>query len=296
VARFRGEKRLDIFDQAEYHGHLPHVLDEVLAFLSKHAYLTAEFTGAARRRDVLSIPLDAIREVLINAFVHASYETSGVNFKVAFLDDRIEVESPGTLMPGVTVEDVLSGVSVIRNPTIARVYREMGLIEQWGTGIPSVVDELAERGLPAPSIDEKPGRLIVTIPIPLHRPSIKPHPGTVRGSGDGSGEEVSEQVESLSHQVTAPSNQAELLRHQADEQVSEQVVRMLTAASTGSRSRSELLAATGLSDAYLNYQRHIVPLLDAGLLARTIPGKPQSRLQRYVITEAGRATLSVAKN
>ena len=78
-ARFRGEKRVDIFDQAEFHGHLPLVVDEVLAFLTKHAYRMAEF-GGARRKDVLSIPLDAIREIVVNAFVHASYETSGVNF------------------------------------------------------------------------------------------------------------------------------------------------------------------------------------------------------------------------
>ena len=77
----------------------------------------------------------AIRDVVVNAFVHASYETSGVNFQIAFLDNRIEVASPGTLLPGVTVEEIHRGVSVVRNPTIARFYRELGLVEQWGTGI-----------------------------------------------------------------------------------------------------------------------------------------------------------------
>lgn len=48
VARFRGEQCIDFFNQAEYHGHSPQVLDEVLAFLSKHAYRTAEFTGKAK--------------------------------------------------------------------------------------------------------------------------------------------------------------------------------------------------------------------------------------------------------
>lgn len=132
---------------------------------------------------MLSIPLDAIREVVVNAFVHASYETSGVNFKIASLDDPIEVESPGTLLPGVTLEDILRGVSIVRNLTISRFSRELGMVEQGGTGIPSVVEALAERGLPAPTIEELPGRLLVTIPIPLHRPSIDPRPGTVRGGG-----------------------------------------------------------------------------------------------------------------
>lgn len=66
---------------------------------------------------------------------------------------------------------------------------------------------------------------------------------------------------------------------------------MLAAAAASPLSRAELLAAAGLSDAYGNYRRHIVPLLDAGLLARTIPDKPQSRLQKYVLTDTGRRRL-----
>ncbi|WP_168916543.1 ATP-binding protein [Microcella flavibacter] len=272
VARFRGDRRIDIFDQAEYHGHLPQVLDEVLVFLSKHAYKSAEFTGKARRDDVLSIPLDAIREVVVNAFVHASYETSGVNFKIAFLDDRIEVESPGTLLPGVTVEDIFRGVSVVRNPTIARFYRELGLVEQWGTGIPSVIEALAERGLPAPTIEELPGRLLVTIPIPLHRPSIDPRPGTVRGGGQSR----SHQDESLSHQA---------------ESLSSGILDRLASAPAEGVARAELLAVLGLGNETRNAQRHIQPLIDAGLVALTIPNKPTSPKQRYVLTEAGRQAL-----
>lgn len=42
------------------------------------------------------------------------------------------VENPGILLPGMTIEDMKQGVSRIRNPVIARVFRELGLIEQWG--------------------------------------------------------------------------------------------------------------------------------------------------------------------
>ncbi|WP_235984791.1 Fic family protein [Actinomyces trachealis] len=74
------------------------------------------------------------------------------------------------------------------------------------------------------------------------------------------------------------------------EQVSksrEQVMVVLTAADTP-RSRSELLATLGLADAYGNYHRHLLPLIEQGYLARTIPDKPNSRLQRYRLTDAGR--------
>ncbi|MDD5030869.1 MAG: ATP-binding protein [Rhodoferax sp.] len=53
--------------------------------------------------------------------------------RVSFFDDRIEVESPGILLPGMTIEDMRQGVSKIRNHVIARVFRELNLIEQWGS-------------------------------------------------------------------------------------------------------------------------------------------------------------------
>jgi len=54
--------------------------------------------------------------------------------RIAFFDYRIEVDNPGILLPGMTIEDMKQGVSKIRNAVIARVFRELGLIEQWGSG------------------------------------------------------------------------------------------------------------------------------------------------------------------
>ena len=50
------------------------------------------------------------------------------------------------------VEDMVQGVSVIRNPAIARVFLEMGLIEKWGTGLPRAIETLTDAGLPAPEL------------------------------------------------------------------------------------------------------------------------------------------------
>ncbi|CAM2862002.1 Fic family protein [Propionibacterium acidifaciens] len=59
----------------------------------------------------------------------------------------------------------------------------------------------------------------------------------------------------------------------------------------GPCSRADLLTTIGLSDAYGNYRRHLLPLVEQGYLARTIPDKPNSRFQRYRLTDAGRAHL-----
>jgi Fic family protein len=76
---------------------------------------------------------------------------------------------------------------------------------------------------------------------------------------------------------------------QVDAQVSEQVARILKACSKGPKSKAELLASVGLANAYLNYKRHILPLVHSGILEMTIPEKPTSRLQKYRLTPKGRS-------
>ena len=56
--------------------------------------------------------------------------------------------------------------------------------------------------------------------------------------------------------------------------------------------RTDLLSRLGLSNETRNVRRYLDPLIDAGLVERTIPDKPTSRLQRYRITDAGRTYLN----
>ena len=254
--RLRGPHGTDIFDQTEIHGPLPLAVDQAMGFLLKHAYKTAVF-GQVRRRDVYSIPVEPVREVIVNALAHASYAERGTPIRIGFYDDRIQVDSPGLLLPGMTVE-TMRRVSRLRNPALARIFREAGIMEQWGPGIQRVIEQVAKAGLPEPVIEEIQDRVRVTIYVPSHDPG-----------------QVGEQVSKSSEQVSKSS---------------EQVMAVLTAADTP-RSRSELLAAIGLADAYGNYRRHLLPLVEKGYLARTIPDKPNSRLQRYRLTDAGRAHL-----
>ena len=51
------------------------------------------------------------------------------------------------------------------------------------------------------------------------------------------------------------------------------------------------MGALGITNQTRAFQRHVEPLIEAGLVERTVPDKPTSRLQRYRITDAGRTYL-----
>ena len=108
---------------------------------------------------------------LLKTLVHSDYSQRGAPLRVVFLDNRIEVESMGILLPGLTIEEMKQGASRIRNPVIARVFKELGLIEQWGTGVRRIFAEARELGLPEPKIEEIALRLRFTVylaePLPI---------------------------------------------------------------------------------------------------------------------------------
>lgn len=162
--RFIGNDKADIFDHIDIEAPLPQAVNEIMLFLKKHAMRGADFSEI-RRKDIWSIPIDILREVVINALVHADYSQRGTPVRIAFFDNRIEVESPGLLLPGMTVADMKRGVSQIRNPVIARVFKELDLIEQWGSGIPGIFRQVKEENLPEPAIEELAGRVRVTMPL-----------------------------------------------------------------------------------------------------------------------------------
>ena len=162
--RFVGGDKSAIFDHIEIYDHLPQAVDSILLFLKKHATRGADFSDT-RRKDVWSIPLTILREAVINALVHADYSQRGGPIRIAFFDDRIEIENPGILLPGMTVEDMKQGISKIRNPVIARVFRELGLIEQWGSGVRRMFREAETQGLPPPEIIEIGMRLRFSIQL-----------------------------------------------------------------------------------------------------------------------------------
>jgi ATP-dependent DNA helicase RecG len=153
AGRFAGRDRRRILDSTEVRSYLPAAADEAIAFLRKHMTREAVI-GAVKRSDLWTFPVVAVREAVINAIVHADYAQHGAPIRIALFDDRLEVDNPGLLPFGLTIEDIQKGVSKLRPHVIGRVFQELGLIEQWGSGIQRMNAACHERGLDAPRFEE----------------------------------------------------------------------------------------------------------------------------------------------
>jgi len=110
------------------------------------------------------VPPIAVREAVVNAAVHADYSQRGGPIRISLFDDRLEIENPGLLPGGLAIEDLNSGISRVRNRVIARTFKELGYIEQWGSGITRMFDEVHRAGTPTPLFEELGGRFRVTFP------------------------------------------------------------------------------------------------------------------------------------
>jgi len=152
-ARFHGTDTARFLDQTEIDQYLPKAIDSVVAFIERHTMEAFEI-GRVRRREIPEYPAEAVREAIINAVVHADYAIGGMDIKVAVFDNRIEITNPGLLPFGLTLDAALSGVSRLRNRVIGRVFRELKLIEQWGSGIGRMIAACKESGLRPPRFEE----------------------------------------------------------------------------------------------------------------------------------------------
>jgi ATP-dependent DNA helicase RecG len=153
AGRFAGTDRRRILDSAEIRSPLPSAAEEALAFLRKHSSREAVI-GPVKRTEVWTLPPVALREAVINAIVHADYAQRGAPIRVALFDDRLEIENPGLLPIGITIEDIQQGVSKLRNRVIGRVFQELGLVEQWGSGIQRMAAACRDNGLERPHFEE----------------------------------------------------------------------------------------------------------------------------------------------
>ena len=91
-----------------------------------------------KRKETKSYPGASIREMVLNAFCHASYFLHS-NIKIEFFPDKAKISSPGGIF-NATMDDIMNGVQTYRNPRLVNVFDKLHLIENFGSGIPRTLE------------------------------------------------------------------------------------------------------------------------------------------------------------
>lgn len=138
VARYQGLNRVDLVESNEYgYESLVKATHQVLDKLNLENRTLTKITSKERKEQRLWNAI-ALREAVINAFVHNDY-TKEVAPKFEIFDDRLEITSYGSLPDGLSKSEFFEGYSIIRNKELMRIFKDLDLVEQLGSGIPRIL-------------------------------------------------------------------------------------------------------------------------------------------------------------
>ncbi|HAV54903.1 MAG TPA: transcriptional regulator [Aequorivita sp.] len=139
VAKYSGTSRADLIESNEYgHESLVKATKQVIDKIAVENRTNTKITSKERKQNNLWNPI-ALREAIINAFVHNDY-TNEITPKFEIFSDRIEITSAGGLPEGLSKQEFFEGFSVPRNKELMRVFKDLELVEQLGSGIPRILE------------------------------------------------------------------------------------------------------------------------------------------------------------
>jgi ATP-dependent DNA helicase RecG len=160
-AVYEGTGKTKFKTRKEFSGSILKQLEDAYDFISINNNLNSTIDGL-RRTDHPDYPPYAVREALMNAIVHRDYDYSGSTL-INIYDDRIEIISLGGLVKGITLKDVMGGISQSRNSILAAVFYRLELIESYGTGIQRIIESYVNAPI-KPTFTPNPASFVVTLP------------------------------------------------------------------------------------------------------------------------------------
>ena len=250
IGRFISDSNIVVQDVIE--SNLFTMIENIMDILkAKYLKSLISFRGI-NRIEQLEYPAGALREAILNALIHRDYTGSVTQIRVN--NDSLEIWNAGLLPEELKIEMLLrKHPSIPRNRSLANLFFRAGYIESWGRGTLAIMQECREQGLPVPSLKEEFGGFSI---------------------------EFYNKIQDTP-QVTPQDTQ------QDTPQDTPQVIQLVTALSE-EMSRSEMQLTLGIKDREYFRTFFIKPALDAGLIEMTIPGKPNSKNQKYRLTKKGK--------
>ena len=256
MAVFAGTERLTFLDIQREHGTIFELVDRGEKYIFKNIRWRVEF-GSLQRKEIPEIPVDAVREALINSFCHKEYGT-GQNNEVSIYKDRIEIYNPGAFPAGYEPEDFISGRErpIRRNPLIAQTLYYSKNVESFGTGLKRIADACDAAGCKYKFEVLKSGFVVI-----FYR-AVSDADDNLWG-------------DTLRYPQDTPQDTPQVT-------VQDKIVMFCEEP----RSKVEIARHCDYKDIKYFTNKYLRPMLESGELLMTIPEKPNSKNQKYIAEQS----------
>ena len=258
----------DILFQDEVHGSLLVQSEHAIEMLWLKYFIAPITYQGITRVDNYPYSKDAVRELFHNALMHQDFANGG-SVQISVYHDRLFISNAGGLPQGWTVEKLMGKHrSEARNDLVAKAFFKAGLVEKWGRGIEKVCRICREYGNPAPVYSVSPVDVMVRLDATLSSQKLYDK-GITTPVTTPVATPVATPV------VTLPDSC---------------LVRLISVLEEA-KSNLELLSLLRIKERKDLLKRFLNPAMKFGYIEFTIPGKPNSRLQKYRLTVLGRQLL-----
>lgn len=162
IVRFPGNDIGEKFEKKDIEGKLIEQIEGTERVLKEYLRSETKIEGFEKEEPLFEIPVESLREAVINAIAHRNYQLPS-QVRIFIFDDRIEIKSPGRLPNTVTVENIKLGFPLHRNPLIVSFLAKEHRMTEIGTGIPRMIRLLKEHTGREPDFEERDQEFIVRI-------------------------------------------------------------------------------------------------------------------------------------
>ena len=267
-----GSEYRDRFPDTSMEGNILHQYNSIMQFFTRNlrnVQVEENFNSLGE----LEIPPIALMEFTANALVHRSLVWT-MPVRVFIFDDRVEIHSPGNLPAGMTVESMVSGVSMPRNDLLFDNAIYLLPYTGAGSGLKRAIDTGVEVQF---SDNEKTREFVVTIPRREHHVNAPSNEGAHHNSNQGAAK--SNQGGLTSNEGSTNSNQGKVTKVTRP-QISKKQLDIVNFCSVP-RTAKEIMDRLGITNQTKNRHHYITELIEKGYLELTIPDNPTHMDQKY---------------
>ena len=249
VARYAGKNKVDLLENYEFgYCSLIKATKSVIDKMTVENKRSAKITPKTRIEKTL-VDSNSLREAIINAIVHNDY-SSGIPPVFEIFSDRFTITSYGGLPQEITKEDFFNAVSAPRNKELMRVFKDVDLVEQLGSGmerIMSIYDKSIFEFLPN----------FLRINFYFDR-------------------------EVMEYLGVTEQDKPNKITEQDKPNKKENKINAILEFCKVPKSGKEIMEYIGIKHRPTFIYNYLNPLLEEGKLQMTIPNKPKSKNQKYI--------------